>query len=253
MNETAQHLSQAQVMDLALAALAARAPWCMMRLGDGEGLAAESIGIAAPDARQNIPWVKHAGFIPPDALKREWLETLRRALAAADVVGLHTRRAERWAASRTVFMQLAPIRALCTADIHLDWLRTGAYDRMFSAAEKVLLVTGHDLVDAARRRYPRLAVVERFHVPLQVRYFPSAATPFFPVEWRKAQCALAAEDWRGYLALVGAGVPGKAFMAVLRNAGAVVLDVGSVFDLWAGYITRGHGKGVGVRNDRWRL
>ena len=57
----------------------------------------------------------------------------------------------------------------------------------------------------------------------------------------------------GTLVLIGGGIPGKATMALLKSKGAVVLDIGSVFDMWAGWATRGKGKGVGAVNPKYKL
>jgi len=50
----------------------------------------------------------------------------------------------------------------------------------------------------------------------------------------------------GDLVLVGAGVLGKAYVAGAARRGAVAIDMGSVFDGWAGIISREGRIGTGA-------
>lgn len=52
-------------------------------------------------------------------------------------------------------------------------------------------------------------------------------------------------DLRGWLCWSGAGFVGKPYPVWLADRGCVALDIGSVFDRFAGRITRGGTKGDG--------
>ncbi|KQT60077.1 hypothetical protein ASG52_18290 [Methylobacterium sp. Leaf456] len=56
----------------------------------------------------------------------------------------------------------------------------------------------------------------------------------FPVLYKQVRAAILARgDLRGQLFLVGAGLLGKYYCALIKRQGGVALDIGSVFDSWA--------------------
>jgi hypothetical protein len=52
----------------------------------------------------------------------------------------------------------------------------------------------------------------------------------------------------GVVFLIGGGVAGKGFCATVYNGGAIAIDVGSVFDAWAGVDSRGDGFNQTIKN-----
>ena len=60
-------------------------------------------------------------------------------------------------------------------------------------------------------------------------------------------------DCSGKICLVGAGIVGKKYVALFKERGGIALDIGAVFDMWAGKLTRGPGAGPGKQNNTYKL
>jgi gluconate kinase len=232
-------------------------PFLLTRLGDGEALAMRSVGVHDPTEKANVPWVKHPGYIPSDADKAEWMEMTRATVMASDVVGLHcTETAQHdyaWSCASLKEDLGDLIRETCSADIHMAWLIANVYPELVREAKGVVLVTGHHALSSrfATKFHLSADRVHNIILPLQSRYF-GGVTPWS--EWRDRIIPGAAllGELPGWLVLVGGGIPGKAMLGVLKRVtGGVVLDIGSVFDWWAGICTRG--KGRGNPSSKWRL
>jgi len=238
----------------------------MIRLGDGERLAYEGADLDTiqADSPFAVPWLKHNGIIPLQSDRMTWRNLTRQAVLDADVLGLHgPKKAEPLAASGSWALEAFCERrgGVCSADVHYQLLGGKReamrirFARLFGVGSPVLLVTGHDLRAGIRRMWPVTRRVDWLRVPLQVRYFPPCATPVwhYPTRFLEVQDRIRGADLRGWLVLVAAGLIGKPYCYSAKQAGGVVLDIGSIADLWAGFLTRGHGKGVGVTCQRYKL
>ena len=60
-----------------------------------------------------------------------------------------------------------------------------------------------------------------------------------------------ADDRAGRLWLVAAGMLGKVYCDVIRNAGGIAVDVGHTADMWAGVRSRASIKPASL--DAWRI
>ena len=246
-------ISAENVVSLATEALRKRTMWLLSRFGDGEGLAMKSIDVDDPSAVENLPWRKHLGEVPTRSQKIAWLTLVKETVGVSDVLGLHGDDVPtRFRPSGQAFRSLpeAAGKIECAANIHLHLLEKNLYQSIVDAADGVWIVSGHDLVQPVRDtlwkgRDPER--VFRFDLPLQNRYFGQGTTW---KTWQGIYRNLRKVDMTGCVVFVGGGVPGKAILAMLMTCGGVVLDVGSVLDQWAGFATRGRGKGPGVRRDK---
>ena len=246
-------ISAEDVVGRATEALRTRSKWLLSRFGDGEGLAMRSIDVDDPTAVENLPWRKHLGEVPVRAQKIAWLTLVKETVGVSDVLGLHGDDVPlKFRPSGEAVRKLpeAEGKVECAANIHLHLLEKNLYQPIVDAAEGVWIVSGHDLVQPVRDtlwkgRDP--GKVFRFELPLQNRYFGQVTTW---KTWQGIYRNLRKVDMTGCVVFVGGGVPGKAILARLMTCGGVVLDVGSVLDQWAGFATRGRGKGPGVRSDK---
>lgn len=244
-------LSPVQVRDAVISALHDQVPWSMVRLGDGERWAMESVGCADPADIRNRVWLNHVGVIPSDELKREWLTAAEVTIRGADVLGLHGG-GHKYKATGDWFRERFTPKEQAKADVNHIMLDRGHLDEIMEAAERVVLVTGHDLADKGREHWPHLSRLEMLPVPLECKYFGHPGE-HFPTVWRQTLSTILCRDWRGWLCLVGAGFVGKPYLQGFRIGGGVALDIGSVFDRWAGHCTRGAGKGTKEEDERYAL
>ena len=145
--------------------------------------------------------------------------------------------ARRLALAHQVTMRLPKLsrQEFCSSWIHWEMLASGVVAELLEAAEEVVLVTSH----------PELGpvVAEKFGVTAHVVTVPgkfvdtgqpAAHVPDRYDEIRSELTGFAP----GTLALVGAGIPGKIYCHWLKEAGCVALDVGSILDAWIGKASR---------------
>jgi len=250
----ASQLTTEQVQQEAIMHLRNMVPWLLMRMGDGEALAFDSEGHDVITETENIPWRKHLGQLPTDEEKREWCHLTETSMRCVDVMGLHpsdSTQGKQFARSgRAIREDRGHLYEVeCSANVHLDLMRENKYQDIIKQARGVYLVSGHDIRKDFHKEFfsdksPDL--VKHVQTPLQSCYFEvKTAWSWWTHEFLTTVKAL--PRMPGWLVLVGTGIPGKAVMWALKERGGVVLDIGSVFDKWAGYATRGRGKGVWKR------
>ncbi|WP_231123644.1 GT-D fold domain-containing protein [Nocardioides sambongensis] len=256
------------------AAVAAREPFSMIRVGDGEAV---TLSIDDSAWLQDLDYLSsHWGAerVTLAAVKEVQLD-LREALRNADLIGLRDdvvnatmpielldrpsaetaayvrnefplRSNERQVLSdiggRRLAMvnarmrerEWAPHQQFCSAWIHWELLASGALDEILDAAPAVALLTSKpELGAVVRERFGvRVSVIP---VPDKYVEVPMSAA-HVPDRYRVIQRELDLEP--GTLALVGAGIPGKAYCHWLKDRGCVALDIGSVTDAWVGKPSR---------------
>lgn len=71
--------------------------------------------------------------------------------------------------------------------------------------------------------------------------------PHFPDGYERMRERLRV-PYRGALFLVGAGVFGKVYCHWIKQRGGIAVDIGSIFDSWAGVGLVGKGEGIALRN-----
>ncbi len=75
----------------------------------------------------------------------------------------------------------------------------------------------------------------------------------YPDQFYKIEQWIKEREVKGELCLVGGGVFSKIYNIWFKNQGGISLDIGAVFDLWAGKKTRGEGRGVDVEDNTYKL
>lgn len=221
--------------------LRARHSCSVIRLGDGEGRL-----LGWPErVDQNVLgrhlyfWFGHANFSPDD------LQRIRRdleyAIYTADIVGLPNeenqargdvwQEPQRWLEERN----LLDHHVICDHELHLQLWHENLLPEIVAAAERVSLITCRQVVDEMRD-YFKLGYLKCYKVPEEGNT-GRMATRHFPDTYNQLLEELK-HNAIGELCLVGAGVLGKAYCAWIRRAGGVALDIGSLFDGFAGVGSR---------------
>jgi hypothetical protein len=254
------------------AAAAARTPFSLLRLGDGEAVllsidesawlqdleqlhrhwGAEGVtlgdvlrvrrdleaGIADADLVGLRPDVLGV-TAPDDLLARPLEETgdfVRKNFELREP-GIQDLVARRLALANRVMTRLpkSPDQDYCSSWIHWEMLAHGLIDELLDAVDEVVLVTTH----------PELGpvVAEKFGVQAHVITVPGKFVDtgrsgvHVPTRYDQMRAELSGFA-PGTLALVGAGIPGKVYCHWLKEAGCVALDVGATFDAWIGRASR---------------
>ncbi len=255
----------AYIADEALRALAERAPFLMIRIGDGE---ANLLRFAAHEGSFELKWV-NALFELHDNQRlsiedsRSIARDMRDAIASADVVGLrplcpapmdqHFNAISQTIENGDMRGALGMIGAFSHAEravrnhelrhavitsawVHLTLLEH--LDRLLDAASRVIVITGREELAPLFSKKLGSRLVAFLAIPLQASDQASTPrNPHYPARYRQVLEALQG-DLSGTLVLVGAGIFGKKYCAVAKHHGAVALDLGSAFDVLAGVRTR---------------
>jgi hypothetical protein len=249
--EPRAELDAAAVMATITEAREERRPFSLMRLGNGE---ARVLGF--PD------------FVPPVWLARSvrnWFrdrtaelrirslqDEASALIAEADLIGV-VRGNYRDAQYQLplslleVYGLLGPQAALCAADVHLHLLKGDFYTDLLRGEHGISVISGHKLDRQIASAFG-VRDVRLFKVPAQAKFFFDESEDLhFPTVFERLRANIDVR-WPGEIFLVGAGFLGKIYCGWVKQRGGIALDIGSVFDLWAGESTRGRDPSVARRH-----
>lgn len=265
LRDTPRYLNSEVEMRIA-GALAARAPFSLIRLGDGEGAwisePEEAGGRFGTLYRRNRRSILRTWF-GTDALidRADFLAVRKRlldAIGAASVVGVtypKRIRHEYGIASFdgvpscvNVLRHVAPLLAapgpdFTTHDIHLNLHLTGAMHRLLGSGAPVGLIACHPGLASAIARRTGARVAASLLIPEEKGFSSvigsNGVTPaHFPDVFERNVARLRGGDWRGMLWLVAAGYLGKIYCHEIGRNGGVAVDIGSLADAWSAKATR---------------
>jgi hypothetical protein len=247
-----------EVADDVLAALREGRGYCMIRLNDGEGaimpLSVSDEAEFVEAYRRNRKyfhrwWFGHEAIDEPD-----WLAAsaeLGRVIANADCLGgyniahLEVRHRQgdfqMQSSLFNIVRKLEQIRerdperarAITLTDpvINRFMLNDGELERVLHAQERIGLVSWNpDLPAALAKRFGLKEVF--FHRTTGEGAIMGGVEPEPFGEFHRRLKTELANARPGVLYLVGAGVPGKICCELIKRAGGVALDIGTVVDIW---------------------
>ncbi len=247
-----------EVVELILKAQEQQKPLSIIRLGDGDGTV---IGYPefTPESEFEYFIKRNFGQHGLDATqKQEYVRRVRQAVAAADIVGVVSgTEITRFTIVRyfMAFFDLAkPDLAITHLSLHRNLQEQNLYHRLLSGQARVGLITCRDVADLIRNRF-NIQQVTTYRVPEQA-YFAakgSVVARHFPDRFDELYESLQVSK-PGMLFLVGAGPLGKVYCQWIKERGGIALDIGSIFDAWAGISTRRYMRNeTGGLNDVYRL
>lgn len=236
------------VVDAAEQALTTGRGFSLIRLGDGEGA---MLSHAAPRMAEDVAFCLRIWFgdqVVVDADRRAMVLGLERAMREADVLGLPRRRQlkvamryhEVFANLERVLGARRPVIGDMALHFYLQW--SGALGYLVRRARRLVLIGCRDVagVFAAHFDVP----VTQWLVRGEAKFPGSVEEPHWSTGYARMMARMD-DVGPGDLVLVGAGILGKAYVAAAARRGATAIDIGSVFDGWAGVISRegriGHG------------
>lgn len=267
-------LGDADTIERIRLAVAAREPFSLIRLGDGEaivlsfgnemslddlsylqshwgadGVTLGDVAEVKADLETALSGADLVGIrndvvdvsMPDDLLERTGSEILNFVVAA-----FHIRPGERDSLSEIGARRLALLHRVlsrtefsseqhfCSAWIHWELLASGALNGILEGVSEVALITSRPELEHL--------VASRFGTRVSTVIVPDKFVEVpqpgrhVPQRYHKIRSEFTFAE--GTLALVGAGIPGKVYCQWLKEAGCVAIDVGSVFDAWVGKASR---------------
>ncbi len=235
------------VTDLVIQAIVDRAPFCLIRLGDGEGnflrghtrTLINATLYVTPDHKHANPEVAPAEY---DALRADFLD----GIAEADVVGIPNEFMVELAEELTFVnrtLATLPLRGVLTDNhVHYALAADGCFERAIAmqllARLPVIYIGPHAPATFEGLAVPTRAFVH-WAIPGEAVYLAETLqqTPHYPDHYH-AILARIAELPDKALVLISAGLLGKLYAVAIRRRGGIALDIGAVSDHWAGRRTR---------------
>lgn len=121
-------------------------------------------------------------------------------------------------------------------DLHFTLLNSGILDDLIRQSDYLTIVTSRDIVAGLARKFPHLDV-RLVQIPGEAKFMGESARRHVPDVYDELVRDLSPRE-AGELFLIGAGLAAKKYCQVIRDRGGIAVDIGSVFDLWAGAVTR---------------
>lgn len=138
-------------------------------------------------------------------------------------------------------------KKLCSMNLHYYFNSLEKLDILFNRKE-LTIITCRDVKDKLKK-YFNISTINQHLIDGEepFRENASSTNEHYSKQFPKLLTLIKSESRIGQLLLVGAGYLGKCYCVEWMRMGGIAVDIGSVFDNWAGYVTRGKGKGCGVR------
>lgn len=231
-----------------------KASLAVTRYGDGEAMMLD-------DSTESVEYKNHVfkrqlGKDVTEEEKAEITSSLLSAYKVADVIGIPTPRHKGlyWEKANHILMsQLDTVKDFCSIDLHMELLNNKALDKLLQDREHLFYISCHNLDEELKSKY-NIKNVYSYIVAPELMFYPDYnGMKHYPDHFNKVYEWMDSVGCRGELCLVGAGVIGKTYNAWFKMRGGISIDLGSVFDLWAGNNTRRSGQGKDLIDNTYKL
>ncbi len=122
-------------------------------------------------------------------------------------------------------------------------LTSGGLFEIFNQAQNIVIVSSRNIVDKLYVKFPNIKNIKWYPIPAEQKYesIKNTNINIFD-EFEKIHIEICKESRKHQLLIFGTGPFGKHLGANFASYGGVALDLGSIFDLFVGKLTRGPGK-----------
>lgn len=230
-------------------------PVSIIRAGDGEKIVLESI-IGIPEYQLCIQSVmkRQMGYEPIMSEVEAIRQNLIAAYHGADIIGLPMQKNladlnKHWQGVENVVKPLATTNKFCSIDVFYDMLYDGTLLNWLK--DKPVI----NYISCRKIPFERIGIkqVNHFHIAPEVKFTSYEGEHHYPEQFNRIERWMDKCAVEGNICLVGAGVIGKIYCNWFRDRGGIAIDVGAVFDLLAGFATRGPLRGLDVKNENYKL
>ena len=130
---------------------------------------------------------------------------------------------------------------------------TNHFKELLSGIDTLNYVSCRNLDEQFKRVY-RVKNVNSFIIAPEPKFTSGySGEPHYPDQFLKIKEWIKTIPCKGNLCLVGGGVISKIYNKWFKEQGGISLDLGAVFDLWAGYATRGADRGLDKEHNLYKL
>ncbi len=249
------NISTEQAFEIIMDHLTRKLPFCLTRMGDGEAMF-----LKGDKDKVDFVMKRQLGFIPDYKDIQLIAKNLMDTYHLSDMIGVSTQKhidkKDYWAEVITIINETgiySSVDNYCSIDIHYDFLRDGVYDKMLTGLDDLYYISCRNLDEQIKSKF-KIKNVHSFIIPPEMAFESSyEGDKHYPDAFLKASEWIRQNGDPGRLLLVGGGIVGKAYCAKWAMEGGVALDIGSIFDEFAGRVTRGQGRGVDVYDETRKI
>jgi hypothetical protein len=210
-------------------------PFCISRFGDGEGLFA-FLNWNYTD-NYNKACLKHWGEVPKPKDRQLISDNILYAYTHCDIAGLPFNSGGKlWNKTHQAFMNYFTPELTCSMNIHINMERNGFLKNLLNG-QKVFYISCRN-VDTYLKK-TGATEVKKILISPQHKFEKVKPDTKLYKQIPSIEHELSALDLTGWICLLGAGIAGNHLGIIMRSQGGMVIDIGSVFDLWAGINSRG--------------
>ena len=219
----------------------ARAPFSLIRLGDGE---ARLLGFPTFVTRNTLNdsllyWYGRADM--SDLYIRTLAHEIMKAVQNCDILGLPNK--DRGKAEDGILFKMRPHLVgkeaqVAGCGVHRALYTEGLLTPLLQDLNRISLITCRDVTRGIARKF-HVKHVRWITVPPEAQLAEiKPAQEHYPT--RHYEVLLEIDPEPGEVFLVGAGPNGKVYCGKVKEKGGIAIDLGSVFDGWAGVRSRSY-------------
>lgn len=232
-------------------------PIAITRYGDGEAMVLNGFN--------DVPAVEYVfkrqlGHSPTIEQVNEIRNNLIEAYDYSDLIGIKQNirdgLGKYWVTGKDILIQNVPTlleHHFTSIDFHTDWLVQGKFGQLLHGVDRLFYISCRVLDNDLKEAF-EIGSVESYTIAPEMKFTSGYDGPqHYPDQFKHIYRWIQNIDCNGAICLVGAGVIGKIYTKWFKERGGIAIDIGSVFDLWAGKSTRGSGKGMDVEDKTYML
>lgn len=236
-------------------------PLSVIRFGDGEAMVLNGF----KDINQ-LKYVlkRQFGEIPSIDHIEQIRKNLIAAYTEADIIGIPVSnrfmddRNSYWYKAFGILNDAVGIDVLQTKqftsmDFHSYWLDNNCFDKLLTNADTVCYISCRNIDEELKGKFG-IKNVWSFQIAPEMKFTSGyEGEKHFPDQFNKIRRWVTKVPVDGNICLVGAGVAGKIYNNWFRDLGGISIDIGSVFDSFAGKATRGKNRGLDAVDETYKL
>jgi len=251
MKPTTSHLKPESIRKLIINSLNNNKPLSLLRMGDGE-----MIIITNDKHKINTFCKKQINRIITKPERKEAHKWLNEAVATSTILGLptpaHCHKNILWERLFKYYEQVKNVskenwvkKDYCSIDAHIELLQSKELFTILKHIDKIVIVSPRYINEKLKAKFPNIKKIEWYSLPGEQIYEVDKnidVNVFHKIKEISSQ--LQKENRSGQLLIFGAGPFGKILGSRFCKSGGVAVDLGSVFDMFVGKLTRGYQVGV---------
>lgn len=244
------NLNSEQVLSLILDSLNNKKPFMITRIGDGEAIAYEN---EKNNQIVNQVYNRHLGVMLDEKKRNEISKNLIDTIKNSDVLSLKKNHNKPemfyWKKVPEIYKKILSENELnnklfCDHDTHFSFTDKKFLDKLMVNVTDLTLITSRDVEIKFRDRYSNLKTITTYKIPAENKFEENKKIEqYYPNIFDDIKNKILSKNHSGHLLLLGGGFVGKKLGDYFKQTGGVSVDIGSVFDLWVGKITRGPNRG----------